>query len=283
MQSDIFVISDLHMGDGGRRDNFAGKEPLLKDFLAHVLRQEAKLIVLGDLLEFWQESLGSVIVKRLEVLDWLAQVKATYVIGNHDIDLQALIGRRLLAHPFFERMSLAFTREIAGKKFKFLHGHEVDVLNAAESPGVGRAVTILAGVAEDINGSPTWYGRSVENTLESLVTWPLSAWRLFARLTNFHKLPMPSMSQAMTPAQRPGRADDIITALQRERATEGFDVAVVGHTHQPGRVGNWYYNSGSWVDQNSDFIKIDAAGNTQLFKWTTAGAVAKDHVLDYQA
>jgi UDP-2,3-diacylglucosamine pyrophosphatase LpxH len=256
---------------------------LLRDFLAHVVRQDAKLVILGDLLEFWQASLGAVIVRRMEILDWLTEAKATYVIGNHDIDLQALIGRKLLAHPFFDRMSLSFNRTIGEKKFKFLHGHEVDPFNCAENPGIGRAVTILAGVAEDFNGSPTWYGRSVERVLETLVAWPLSGWRIFARLTNFHKIPMPSVSQAMTPAQRPQRADDIIDALKRERANEHFDVAVVGHTHQAGRVGTWYYNSGSWVDDHSDFIKIDQQGNVELFKWTTAGPVTKDHVLDYQA
>jgi UDP-2,3-diacylglucosamine pyrophosphatase LpxH len=48
---DIFVISDLHLGDGGARDNFemGKKTPQLRAFLDHVGSEGGELFVLGDL------------------------------------------------------------------------------------------------------------------------------------------------------------------------------------------------------------------------------------------
>jgi UDP-2,3-diacylglucosamine pyrophosphatase LpxH len=121
----IFVISDLHMGDGGARDSFAigSRENQLNLFLDHVARQQGELVVLGDLFEFWQTSVSKAITRHESLLDRLASLGATYVLGNHDADLAAFIGTRVLAHPFFQSMTLPIERVIGGKRFKFMHGH----------------------------------------------------------------------------------------------------------------------------------------------------------------
>ena len=67
----IFVISDLHIGDGGPRDNFGHKDSdrpgQLTEFLAHVKRENGKLIIIGDLFEFWQASFSKVIMRNLNI------------------------------------------------------------------------------------------------------------------------------------------------------------------------------------------------------------------------
>ena len=82
----IFVVSDLHIGDGGTRDNFAvdNKDQQFDLFLDHVCEQDGELIVLGDLFDFWQANVGNVIVRCLPMLDRLAEMRAAYVVGNHD-------------------------------------------------------------------------------------------------------------------------------------------------------------------------------------------------------
>ena len=84
----IFVISDLHMGDGGPRDNFPldNREKELGLFLDYVASQQGELIILGDLFEFWQMNLSKIVMKHLPLLDRLAAMNATYVLGNHDAD-----------------------------------------------------------------------------------------------------------------------------------------------------------------------------------------------------
>lgn len=74
-ENDIFVISDLHLGDHSKRDNFFvkgkdqdGKEidrsKLLTEFLDMVEENKGQLVILGDLFEFWQANVGEVIEKK---------------------------------------------------------------------------------------------------------------------------------------------------------------------------------------------------------------------------
>ncbi|MDN5279947.1 MAG: UDP-2,3-diacylglucosamine hydrolase [Clostridiales bacterium] len=76
---DIFVISDLHLGDHGKRDNFTvkGKDKdgneidrleLLNEFLDMVEKRDGQLVIVGDLFEFWQANIGEVIRKNLPLL-----------------------------------------------------------------------------------------------------------------------------------------------------------------------------------------------------------------------
>ena len=110
----IFVISDLHMGDGGARDNFPlnDREKELDSFLDYVAGQQGELIVLGDLFEFWQMNLSKIVMKHLPLLDRLAAMNATYVVGNHDADLDGFVGTGFLSHPLFQRMCGPFERQI---------------------------------------------------------------------------------------------------------------------------------------------------------------------------
>ena len=136
----IFVISDLHMGDGGPRDNFplGDREKQLNLFLDYVGRQQGELIILGDLFDFWQMNLSKIVMLHMPLLDRLAAMNATYVVGNHDADFDHFIGTGFLSHPLLQRMCGPFEREIGGKRFKFMHGHEVDPLNSGDMPGTGK-------------------------------------------------------------------------------------------------------------------------------------------------
>ncbi|MGA3015437.1 MAG: metallophosphoesterase, partial [Bacteroidales bacterium] len=167
----IFVISDLHMGDGGPRDNFAlgDREKQLGLFLDYVTQERGELIVLGDLFEFWQMNPSKIVTKHKLLLDRLAAMNAIYVVGNHDVDFDHFIGTGFLSHPLFKKMSRPFEREIGGKRFKFMHGHEVDSFNLGDTPGKGRVCCILAGMGEDKNGSPVLpNGEFVEDHLEEI-------------------------------------------------------------------------------------------------------------------
>ena len=173
VERNIFVISDLHMGDGGSRDNFACGDcrDQLVAFLNYVERQDGELIVLGDLFEFWQMNLARVLVykKNRPLIERLGKLKATYVIGNHDIDLVGFVDAPLLTPDLFGRLSTAFSRTINGKTFHFMHGHEVDPYNKGENPGKGRILTIAAAMGEDLAASPKLGDQyAVEVILETL-------------------------------------------------------------------------------------------------------------------
>ena len=165
----IYVISDLHLGDGGPRDNFAvgDRRDQLSLFMDYVRKAGGEIIVLGDLFEFWQSSLSKVIMHHKELLDEFATIGATYVLGNHDSDLAAFVGTGFLAHPFFKGMRGPLDRTIGGRAFRFMHGHEVDLFNSGDTPSWGRMLAIFVGIFEEKNGSPILAGgETVEGALE---------------------------------------------------------------------------------------------------------------------
>ncbi len=100
----VYAISDLHMGDGGPRDNFAygDREDRIQLFLDFVEDNHGRLVICGDLFELWQSNVSKVLTKRMWLLDRLARMEAVYVLGNHDADLRYFVGQQhtWLGHPF---------------------------------------------------------------------------------------------------------------------------------------------------------------------------------------
>ena len=94
------------------RDNFPlnNREKELGLFLDYVASQQGELIILGDLFDFWQMNLSKIVMKHMPLLDRLAAMNATYVLGNHDADLDDFIGTGFLSHPLFQRMCGPFQR-----------------------------------------------------------------------------------------------------------------------------------------------------------------------------
>ena len=110
----IFAISDLHLCDRGPRDNFAfnGREERLGAFLDMVDREQGRLLILGDLFDFWQVNLGTAVVAYLPLLDRLAGMGATWIVGNHDNALAPLIGSNLmLDHPLFRDRAIRLKKK----------------------------------------------------------------------------------------------------------------------------------------------------------------------------
>lgn len=268
----IFVVSDLHMGDGGPRDNFAvdHKAEQFSRFLDHVEKEEGELLILGDLFDFWQANVGRVIVRRMNFLDRFARMGAVFVVGNHDSDLEDLIGTGLLSHPFFERMSRPFERTIGSRRFKFLHGHELDPFHRDGRPRWGRVLAILCGMIEDCKGSPLLSaGGLSEKTLLGMGRSFMWMWNNSLHwLAKSQKQPLQRwMTESLTPAQDPSRETGILALYQRDRLENGYDVLVAGHTHQAGVFNGWYYNSGCWVGLRNNFLRIEPDGTIQLGDW----------------
>jgi UDP-2,3-diacylglucosamine pyrophosphatase LpxH/uncharacterized membrane protein HdeD (DUF308 family) len=275
--ADIFVISDLHLGDGGARDNFeAGKKtPQLRALLDHVGAEGGELFILGDLFELWQVNLSRLFVKRRELLDHLAALRVVYVPGNHDVDLVHFVGTDFLRHPFFTHMRAPFVRTLGGKRFRFCHGHETDPFNSGDDPAFGRMLAIFGGVFEDENGSPLLAsGESVEDVLEQfgesmLAIWTVALATMKERAT--HQDVHPSAS--LTPAQNPDRLAEHVAGVRAALEKGDHDVTVLGHTHKAGRIGDWYFNSGSWTGPLNQFLRISPDGHVRCFEWKDGRAI----------
>lgn len=290
MARDIFVISDLHMGDRGPRDNFEAGDRTrqLHAFLDFVAQQGGELFVLGDLFELWQVNFSRLMLARRDILDHLAELDVVYVPGNHDVDLAGFVGTGFLSHPFFSRMRPPFTRELGGKRFRFFHGHEVDPMNRGEDPGWGRMMSIFAGIFESENRSPFLpSGEAIEASLSRfgdslLALWSYAASTIEEEIARKERRTL-EPSQELTPAQQPDRASAYAQLVRADRAREGYDIAVLGHTHKPGHIDGWYFNSGTWTAPFNPYLRISEAGEVSYFHWEDGREVPRPMPVAHEA
>lgn len=275
---EIIILSDLHMGDGGPRDNFAfdQKERDLNNFLDHVDRLGAEIFILGDLFDFWQANIGKVLIRHMKSLDRLARMQAVYVVGNHDSDFESLIGTGLLAHSFFDRMTGPFERIIAGKRIMFMHGHELDPFSRDGTPRWGRILAILAGILEDRKGRPLLSaGGFTEKSLLAVSRTFMRIWNnslnLFEK-SELHERPH-RLDESLTPAQDPAKIKGIMSLFHYHKRKERYDFLITGHTHAAGFFQDWYCNSGCWVGMRMNFIRILPEGRIMLYEWKDGQAI----------
>ncbi len=190
--------------------------------------------------------------------------RARWVVGNHDSALSAF-----LIEPAFDsviclpRLLLAptpaFATTIGGKTFAFLHGHEADPYCRDLNPGVGELTAIISGLLEDRNKGPIHNGRSVEDTFIDSLEVPLDLWRRLTRQAN--------------------RLDEMIDGVEAYRKQKQADVVVYGHTHEPGQIGDYHFNTGCWCRNCDTFVRIADDGAVSLWQWGDGGAVPFDRQL----
>ena len=125
----LVVISDLHIGDGGRKDEFVPNAELFLAVLGQYYQKQGFILALnGDVEDLGGFSLASIATRWLEVyraLDGFAVRKALFkLVGNHDL---ALLDRRSGDLPFPVAESLRV--EIGEKRIWLFHGHQVSRTN----------------------------------------------------------------------------------------------------------------------------------------------------------
>lgn len=261
----IYVVSDLHLGDSGPRDNFAhmsdgNRMSEFWSFLDFVEGQNGRLIIAGDLFELWQSNVSRVLTLRIRLLDRLAKMGTIYILGNHDADLRFFCEDCWLKHPFFRTMRTQYTERIGDKSFHFIHGHEVDYYCAGDNPGLGRITAIYSGLREDRNGSPL---------LNKYKTIEARSNGRFERFSNFIRwcCGKPSRTRLMNEGLR-GYIREFGVANGGK-----YDVLISGHTHVAGQM--WskrkgslpVYNAGTWAEGTCSFVAISPGGGVRIFDW----------------
>jgi UDP-2,3-diacylglucosamine pyrophosphatase LpxH len=268
------------MGDRSSGDNLcrANRESLLDTFLRHVEEQRGQLVIVGDFLELWRFSLDSIISRRKTLLDRLAGMDTVYVPGNHDREVVPLSDTEDLPHPFFANVSRAFVRHIGSKRFKFMHGHEVDPFGDDRIQNLGRMVGSLVGLCEFGQGTCILSNDTVSNVLEEAGEHLLHVWNwLRCGMNSALRESCGDLAAGrMRFLTRRIRTQRMLTRYYQDRAEGLYDVAIVGHTHKEGKFGDWYFNSGSWTGSSNSFLRISPDGDVGVFDWTAGGPRPND-------
>ena len=232
-------ISDLHIGDGSRTDDFHRDKEFL-EFLKFAENQASELIIVGDLLELWQADLDKVlfthdkVIKRL--LSLKERIKLTYVIGNHDyIPFIRFIGSGLGIELEYRDTENNIIAE---------HGHKYDVFNSYKNPlkaikwPLGKRAALLAAGMERFlhKDADVWLASRLED-IDSFLHQAVSVQN---KVT-------PSSKQYIQQGGHFGEFND--AAIRHIK--KGAKIVIFGHTHKPQLdiIGNGIYaNCGTWTD-----------------------------------
>lgn len=272
----LFIISDLHIGDGSLRDNLIkdDKHILLHRFLDHVEKQNGVLLILGDLFELWRYKWSAILERWWKLLDRLAAMDVIYVPGNHDELLDTRYHTYRNTHSFLEKLHRPFLKTIGEKRFKFMHGHEADPMINRYWTTLLPALRILSGSLEFGSDRCLITSDRVSDTLLEIAEQLLHGWQILTREFNhaiYAHLDFPT--ESWTWLRHPIRTRNMLARFYNHQQSGFYDITVTGHTHHAGHFGNWYYNCGCWTRQVVNYLTISPEGLIEVRNWTPNGPV----------
>jgi UDP-2,3-diacylglucosamine pyrophosphatase LpxH len=250
MTHDILVFSDVHLGQKER----CNADAFNQFVQALAADPPQRLVILGDLLDFWRRTNAEVLLENKAVLRDLFSLSSEiyYIVGNHDY-LMGQVAKRSGKDAqktgrvrFYKELRL----ESGGKPVFLTHGYDLDVQVTMEGMGIDIYETFAAAqcrAADTLGG------------IASLVWDSLAI--AASRLGSFRRI-----------QQNKTHTDDEYTLIYRI-ATSGMahlfcgaqpgDLLVYGHTHWPyllrdGTVAN----TGSWCTEaeipvHNTYVVID--------------------------
>ncbi len=129
----FFLISDLHLGDGGPSDNCCFNRDAIQAALDHYLQRNFHLILLGDIEELWQfdiDGIRSVYDSTIySGIRGFGDSRVHRIFGNHDRDWRPVPDPvRNSQVPGSTSVEAIRLRTPDGRlKFILLHGHQGDI------------------------------------------------------------------------------------------------------------------------------------------------------------
>ena len=226
-------ISDLHLGDGSKTDDFHRHTEFIR-FLDYVYDVDAELCLLGDVFELWQADLDKILWHNHKIIKALRKCKVLHIYGNHDwlpysrLEEEGLYGNIIWAE----------------------HGHQYDEYNRYKNPlfslkwPIGKYITVLLAEIE------RWFHKDVDVWAEKMKEkFGVFLWGV-AQLQNkgkpdFYK---DAILRLQIKNILSNKAQEIL------RYNANINIVVFGHSHQAELKkykGGVYANCGAWIDQHT--------------------------------
>lgn len=265
----IWFVSDMHLGDGTPCDVFFGKDHHLAAVVRRAMEEDAVLVVLGDAIDFNQAwSFTRVLRAHQGLLATMSELarkgRLYYVIGNHDYDIT--LYREILHFRVCDELHI-------GDDILALHGWQYD-------PYLMHTVPL----------GHQW-GTTVHHYFERyLNTWlriPLGEFYTFSNRLLFwlaHKAALVTRTWQRALRQVGVRSNDplqdyldywargnmgdpmgIFMPAYETSGTDTWRWVVCGHSHLPGvipRGDGGYVNTGSWTFASSHYVIWDGTSFT---------------------
>lgn len=224
-------ISDIHLGDGSKSDDFHRDEELIQ-FLKWTDNRASEIVIVGDLYELWQARLEKIFWAHADVIHALDERrnKVHFVFGNHD----ALPFARLTPSDYMKDGVCA------------VHGHQFDTANSYDNSlrslkwPLGRYITVL------VAGLEKWIHPDSDVWLE----------KMYKKFGDF------TMKAAALQNQKYNITDldEHISVIEKLRQQNLEYITIMGHSHNAelikmeavtvcGRLCRIYANCGCWTDE----------------------------------
>ena len=275
-QKPIYVVSDLHIGNGSAKDSLVkgGKSVLFEQFLDTVEQSDGRLVICGDLFELWRYRLEDVLDYWHNLIERLAAMDVIYVPGNHDPLLDKSYQAALTWHPLFEKLSEPFTQVIGQKRFMFMHGHEIDPIIAEPVKRWAPMLRLLTGAFELGSDCCLMTSDRVTDFLLETGEQFLRIWQMLTRRVEqaVDETLFPLSGEKLTRLKQPLRTRNMLSRFYRQQQEGVYDITITGHTHNAGRFGQWYFNSGCWTRPTVSYLHITPDGEVSVRDWTEDGA-----------
>lgn len=217
-----FFISDAHLGEH-LRDREIIKEQRLFSFFDHVKKQNGKLVICGDLFDFWFEYRQTIPKRHFKVLHKLASltsanIEVHYLAGNHDFYLTGFFEKELGIHIH----PLDYAANVEGKKLYVTHG-------------------------DGLMKSDVGY-----RFVKKIMRHPVNIF-LFKLLHPDVGIPLALLTShrsRVAASEKKKYSDLDYRSFAEKKISQGFDFVVLGHTHVPALqkfAKGWYINPGDWM------------------------------------
>jgi len=281
----IYIISDIHLGDGTPSDIFLAKDKELLSFLQYIEDEGATLVIAGDAIDFSQALFFTNIMKAHgkvlgAISDLASKGRLHYVLGNHDHDLRWY--KDVLRIPVVHGIDI-------GGHTLILHGYEFDPVIGADLDEAERRTRVHHAIERMLG---TWMRLPLEHFYTGwnrLTFWTLHKVLLVRRRT----------AKVVDAIRRDTRASDYVSETMRYWTrnqlgdpgslvhpakdwlqTQKYRTLICGHSHLPGVVdvghGKRYANTGSWTFTHSHVMRLDG-DDIELRDWRS-GKVYDDRL-----
>jgi UDP-2,3-diacylglucosamine pyrophosphatase LpxH len=264
-------LPDMHLLERGPDDDFLNRHPeyvdrflSLIDFLLDLKKTEGEdmeVVQLGDMFDLWQAkwNTNAIVEAYPDVLGLVADLKPTYVVGNHDIDLMRWYKDQ---RETLGRIPQYFSIVDGVSRIIYEHGFQADLANNQDSltGQIGREITVIVGWLEHINPD-------IDIILSS--DWDA----IVAAFGKYNPFSPVRDQQGTIKHEYLNFYVDRMEKFNGEAENIDLSLAVIGHTHKPRlapqiKDGRTFYlmDCGSWVDGGHE-IGVISGKDMAVCQW----------------